>query len=118
MPYFKSFILSLTLLLISFLGKASHIFGGELNYTNVGGNTYEITLTLFGDCSGASFQSLFTAVPQISIYNGQNAFNSITLNPFGILGEEVTPVCPEQINNTTCKGGLLPGVARFIFKNT
>lgn len=106
----------LILSLSAFNAQASHIFGGELTYKNLSGNTYEITLTLYGDCSGPSFPNLPASVPVISIYNGLNAFTSITLSPFGIVGEEVTPVCPEEINNTACKGGLLPGVARFIFK--
>jgi len=104
------------LLFLCLQTEASHIFGGELNYKHLNGNTYEITLTLYGDCSGQSFPNLPNSVPVIKIYNGLNAFSSITLLPFGIVGEEVTPVCPDQINNTSCKGGLLPGVARFIFK--
>ncbi len=95
---------------------ASHLFGGELNYKHLSGNTYEITLTLYGDCSGQSFPNLFSSNPVIGVYNGLNAFTSLTLSPYGIVGEEVTPVCPADINNTSCKGGILPGVARFIFK--
>lgn len=96
--------------------NASHLFGGELNYKHLSGNTYEITLTLYGDCSGQSFPNLFSSNPVIGVYNGLNAFTSLTLYPYGIIGEEVTPVCPADINNTSCKGGILPGVARFIFK--
>lgn len=110
--------LFLFFLIILFAPKAdaSHIFGGELNYKHLNGLTYEITLTLYGDCSGQSFPNLPASVPVIAVYNGLNAFSSLTLTPYGIVGEEVTPVCPDEINNTACKGGLLPGVARFIFK--
>ncbi|MEL6922495.1 MAG: PKD domain-containing protein, partial [Bacteroidota bacterium] len=40
----------LTVLLMPLSGKASHIVGGELNYTCLGGNEYEITLTVYRDC--------------------------------------------------------------------
>lgn len=97
---------------------ASHLFGGEISYKNMGGLTYEIKLTFYGDCSGQSYQNLFSSTPHIKIYNGNNAFADITLQAVGVPGEEVTPVCPDFINSTTCKGGNIPGVARFIFATT
>ncbi len=99
-----------------FQAKSSHIFGGELGYTHITGYTYEITLVLYGDCSGSSFPSLPTAVPKIGVYNGTSAYTAINLNPGTIFGLEVTPVCPSEVNNTSCKGGTLPGVAKFEFK--
>lgn len=100
--------------------NASHLFGGDIGYTHITGNTYEITLILYGDCSGSSYQGLFSATPQISIFNGTAAVASINLTAFGTLGLEVTPVCPAEINNTFCKSplGTIPGVAQFIFKGT
>ena len=43
----------LTFILLSFFSinlKATHIVGGELNYTYLGNNDYEIRLTLYRDC--------------------------------------------------------------------
>lgn len=100
---------------------ASHIFGGELMYTHIVGNTYEITLILYGDCSGQSYPNLFSSTPQIAVYDGNNAITSITLAATGTPGLEVTPVCPAEQNNTLCANptfGTLPGVAQFIFKAT
>ncbi|MBL7765409.1 MAG: gliding motility-associated C-terminal domain-containing protein [Chitinophagaceae bacterium] len=105
----------LGLLLSSRLAQASHIFGGELYYTHMGGLNYEITLTLYGDCSGSSFPNLPNSVPKIGVYNGNNASQAIYLYPINGTGDEVTPVCPAEINNTTCKGGSIPGVARYIY---
>ncbi len=106
----------IVLMFLQFNLKASHIFGGELGYTHLSGNTYEITLSLYGDCSGNSYPNLFSSVPNILIYNGISAYSNINLTPFGTPGLEVTPVCPSEINNTKCQGGILPGVAQFIFK--
>lgn len=104
----------------SFQSHASHLFGGDIGYTHITGNTYEITLILYGDCSGSSYLGLFNSTPQISIFNGTSAVASINLTAFGTLGLEVTPVCPAEINNTLCKSpsGTIPGVAQFIFKGT
>ena len=99
--------------------KATHIIGGEIGYTFISGNTYEITLALYGDCAGNSFPSLPSAIPRIEIYKDNNAFNFIDLIITGP-GVEVTPVCPSEVNNTTCVtlNGTIPGVMRFIYKGT
>ena len=99
--------------------KATHVIGGEIGYTFVTGYTYEITLTIYGDCAGSSFPSLPTAIPRIEIYKDSNAFSFLDLTLTGP-GVEVTPVCPSEVNNTTCVNiaGTIPGVTRFIFKGT
>lgn len=100
-----------------FYSRASHIFGGELLYTYVSGNTYKITLTLYGDCGAAAsiFNSLYGARPLIFLLNGNAKVDSFYLVYDTSSGTEVSPVCPAQINNTTCHGGTLPGVRRFIY---
>src|SRR4051812_47074646 len=37
-------------LLSVYKANATHIVGGELNYKNLGGNNYEIRLTVYRDC--------------------------------------------------------------------
>ncbi len=48
----KKIVLTLTvaLSLIPFFGYSTHIIGGELNYKCLGGNQYQITLTVYRDC--------------------------------------------------------------------
>jgi len=55
---------------LNFNSFASHIVGGEMFYTCLGGNQYEITLKLYRDClsDGAQFDS---PLP-ITIFNGNN----------------------------------------------
>ena len=112
----KIFFLFLFSLFYCFSANASHIYGGDINYKSIGGNTYEISLILYGDCSGASYPNLFSSSPVIEIYNNGSFFQNISLAISGNPGLEVTPVCPAQANNTTCQGGTQPGVAQFIFK--
>ncbi|MDR3680658.1 MAG: gliding motility-associated C-terminal domain-containing protein [Flavipsychrobacter sp.] len=114
------------LLLLSFLlcNKdiyANHIFGGELLYTNISGNTYRVAFTIYGDCSvkaiSPAFDSLFSNTPLIHIYNGQAFYKDILLKP-EVLGLEVSPVCPGQLSQTSCNGGTLPGVMKFVYADT
>ena len=108
-------------LFFSVSAQASHIFAADLFYTHVTGNTYKITLVIYGDCSGSSFSNLPGSTPQIDIFNGPSLITTLTLaqeGPFN--GVEVTPVCPGQANNTTCvnPNGTVPGVTKFVFANT
>lgn len=105
---------ALFLLLSSSAARATHIYGADFYYTHNSGNLYTITLVVYGDCSGQSFPALQGATPQINIYNGGAFYMNTTLQQNGV-GVEVTPVCPNQINNTTCKGGTVPGVSRFTY---
>jgi gliding motility-associated-like protein len=98
--------------------RASHIFGVDLSYTNVGGNVYTVTLAVYGDCSGSAFYNLSTSSPTIDVYNGSTYVSSMTLSvqpPTN--GVEVSPVCPSQLGNTTCTNitSSLPGIKKFIY---
>ena len=55
----------------------------------------------------------------IPYFKDNNAFNFIDLIITGP-GVEVTPVCPSEVNNTTCVtlNGTIPGVMRFVYKGT
>lgn len=99
--------------------NATHIFGGELYYSNISGLQYQVTLVLYGDCSGASFPTLQGATPTIMVYNNTSFFQQMTLSQNGP-GVEVTPVCPSQVNSTTCTNpsNTVPGVKRYIYTGT
>ncbi|MCW3123636.1 MAG: gliding motility-related protein [Flavipsychrobacter sp.] len=98
---------------------ASHIFGGELLYTRISGDTYRVYLTLYADCGAAEalFQSLYDATPTVTVTDGINPM-VLTLNIIE-RGTDVSPVCKAEIGNTKCTpGGTLPGVRRFIYDDT
>jgi|GEM_PF-445050 len=119
-PFIKKRFWSLALLVLLF-SKAygSHILGGDFYYTHISGNTYRITLVLYGDCHGSAFGSLPTSVPRVVIYKGLSFQDSLQLNNTGPFnGVEVSQVCPSEINNTSCNGGFLPGVKQFTYSNT
>lgn len=101
----------------SYSAKATHIYGADFYYTHVSGNTYTISLDVYGDCSGSAFPTLTSSAPGVDVYDSLNLVQSITLSLQGP-GVEVTPVCPSQIGNTSCNGGSLPGVMKFHYSNT
>jgi gliding motility-associated-like protein len=95
---FLSFFMVVCFTLLSLNSFASHIYGGELLYQNLSGNTYRVSLTLYG--------------------NGTGYFDTLQLKP-DTLELEVSPVCPSQLGNTTCHaGGTLPGVKKFVYSDT
>ncbi|MES2702102.1 MAG: Ig-like domain-containing protein [Bacteroidota bacterium] len=116
-------VLLCILLFISFSNRssASHIVGADMFYTWVSGNTYKITVVLYGDCGPASsgaFASLPTGAPKICIYDGNTNITSINLaiQPPSA-GLEITPVCPAEIYSTQCTNTsfALPGIKKFVY---
>ena len=115
---FKALTLIFILLLSASRSYASHIFGVDLYYTHVAGNTYTIHLVIYGDCSGSAFPSLPTASPVIDIYNGSTSVSTVTLTlQAPTAGVEVTPVCAADAGSTTCSSAAatIPGIKKFVY---
>ena len=83
--------------------------GGDITYTYVSGNDYEVTLIIYRDCYGISV-STSPSVTFESASCGQNFNFNI---PF-IQINDVSQVCAGQ--TTTCNGGSLPGVQQYVFR--
>ncbi|GAA4467966.1 hypothetical protein GCM10023093_24680 [Nemorincola caseinilytica] len=103
------------------VGRASHIVGADLFYTHVTGNTYRITVVLYGDCGPASsgtFPSLSTGTPQVCVYDGATSVTtlSLSLQP-PTAGVEITPVCAADISSTQCTNTAftIPGIKKFVY---
>lgn len=106
------------MLILPYSSNATHIYGADLFYTHISGNTYRVTLNVYGDCSGGAFPALSSATAQVIVFNGTNTYTTLTLtgqSPTN--GVEVTPVCPSQINNTKCSSltNPWPGVKKFVY---
>ncbi len=116
--YLRSLVLMCFVLLSALASKANHIVGMDLSYAWVSGNTYRITLVAYGDC-GVATPDLSVASPQICIYNGNTSVGNINLTIVPpATGTEITPVCPASIGSTTCSGGTIPGVKRYVYSGT
>jgi gliding motility-associated-like protein len=114
--YTRAILLLFVLLGTVYSAQATHIYGADFFYEHVSGNTYKISLVVYGDCKGASFPNLQGAQPTVFVKNGTTAIATISLNQSGP-GVEVTPVCEAQKNNTTCQNPSNPisGVTRYIY---
>lgn len=83
----KIFILKKLLLLfifscLSITTYATHLIGGEMTYTCLGDNLYEITLIIYVDCGPSNTTGItFDATGTIAIYNSSNVLvNEITIS--------------------------------------
>ena len=103
-----SICLTLTLLFLPSLLKATHIVGGEMNYTCLGNDQYEITLTIFRDCFNGDPNAWFDNPASIGIFDRENQLlqevliplmNNDTLNP--VLSGECFVVPPNVCVHTT-----------------
>ena len=91
---------------------AEHLPGGDITYHCIGNSQYEITLKLWRECSG---------VPIIaqSLSFSNTCGVSFTLNNVPqISQQEVSPICPGQVGQTTCNGGSLTGIELYTFRTT
>lgn len=112
------FLVAGLMLALSNKSNATHIYGADLFYTHISGNTYRVTLNVYGDCAGGAFPNLPGATAQVRVSNGTTLYTTLTLvaqSPTN--GVEVTPVCPSQINNTKCSSltNPWPGVKKFVY---
>ncbi|RYZ44936.1 MAG: hypothetical protein EOP49_26200, partial [Sphingobacteriales bacterium] len=124
----RFYIFLLTLLAI-FSGKdayADHLLGGEINYKfiSASGNTqtYRVTLSFFADCSsntiGGAYAALPTANPMVYVYKGNTEIAAARLQAdINKSNVEITPVCPDEKNNTACTNinNPLPGIKLFVY---
>ena len=94
------------------ISKASHVAGGDIQYTCIGQDSFLITANFFRDCSGINAPNTITAT--LSSTCGQNFTQVLTLvNPGGT---EVSQLCAAEIGNSECNGGSLPGMEQYIYE--
>ncbi len=108
-PSFRpALLLCLALLCLHFQGRATHIVGGEMNYTCLGNNQYEITLTIFRDCFYGNPNAWFDNPASIGVFDADNVLlqqvlvpllNNDTLSP--VLTSECLVVPPSVCVHTT-----------------
>lgn len=111
---FKKICLLLAVVFLTASNKlvASHIAGGDITYNCLGGDRYQVNLTLFVDCLGFDPGASQT----INFINTCGETLDLTVNVLNPGGTEISQLCPASINNSTCHpGGTLPGMWVFYF---
>ncbi|MBK7304883.1 MAG: gliding motility-associated C-terminal domain-containing protein [Saprospiraceae bacterium] len=79
--------------------KASHIVGGEMTYRCLGGNRYEVRLTLRRDCFNGSPEAEFDDPANIGIFDG----NGVILRDLGKFGVIQMPFRKDDTLNEILK---------------
>lgn len=86
---------------------ATHVMGADITYTWISGNDYQVTLTLYRDCSGSTISE---TNQDIDLSSSCGNF-SATLD--WVSTTNVSQVCASS--TTTCNGGTLPGTEQYVF---
>jgi len=72
---------------------ATHLVGGELTYNHLGGNSYEISLTVFRDCGPANTLGTgFDSEVYIGMWNGSGAIGFSDVLTIPLVQSDVTSV--------------------------
>ena len=90
---------------------ATHISGADITYRWISGNTFELNLTLYRDCSGIAAPNN-VSVSYSSASCGYNL--SVTLNKVPGTGQEISQACSTSV--TTCAGGTYPGIQKWEYR--
>lgn len=93
---------------------ATHFSGGEITYTCVGVDSFLVTLRAFRDCSGIPAPGAINMT--FASTCGGNFTSNFPLTNVG--GTEVSQLCATSIPQSTCNGGLLPGMEEYVYQNT
>ena len=115
---FKQVFILLTLLFISFSGKASHVMGGDITWTCQGGN-YVFQLVFYRDCNGAIIN---TGSETLDVW-GHPSISTITMN--FISSSDVSPACtqvaggpvPLDCGSGTSGGNGLGAIEKAIYRS-
>lgn len=104
-------VLKILLVLISssltLSGLANHVIGGNISYECLGADTYGITLTYYKDCYGATPP---TPTDNILFLPTSGACLAFSAQADLISEVEVSDLCPTELVNSSCNGGIIPGV--------
>jgi gliding motility-associated-like protein len=111
---FAYFGLAVLLSVAPKIATASHIAGGEITYTCLGGNQYQVNLNLFVDCLG--FNPGASQIINFTSTCGGTASLTVNVTPATINGLEISQLCPADLPNSTCNGGTLPGMWIFEYE--
>lgn len=98
------------------MGLANHILGGNITWTCLGGNNYQLTLTYYKDCYGNIGDPLAENVTIIPIGACGGVQTSTDLD--FVSATEISDLCATELPNSSCSGGLNPGTQRVIYQGT
>jgi gliding motility-associated-like protein len=91
-----------------FTAQATHMSGGEIYWDCIGPNQYRITLTIYRDCAGIQLDNNYDLA-----ITSPCGTTSLQVSTPG--GTELSQLCGQQLSNSTCNGGSLPGIQQYVY---
>lgn len=88
--------------------------GADLSYECLGNNQYLITLNIYRDCSGIAVNTDYEVTVSSATCGSIQVLNLTQVGN----GVEVSPLCPAQLNQSSCNGGTLPGTQQYTYQST
>lgn len=104
----KLYACLITFLIIPGLVRATHMSGGEIYWEHLGGDQYRIILTIYRDCAGIQLDDDY----DLDITSPCGNFTLNVETPGGV---ELSQLCDQQLPNSTCNGGTLPGIQEYVY---
>lgn len=98
-------------LFFSLQAAANHILGGNISYECLGGNQYEVTLTIYKDCFGATVEPAFENL----FFFPDGCTIPFSLNIPLVSIQEISDLCPSELANSSCSGGFIPGTQQLTY---
>ena len=92
----KFFLIAVLLSFFSNSIYATHVVGGDIRYTHIGGDSFKISLTLIRDCGGIQIAPSVKVELRSDCHN-----NTINLYPKAATGNDITLTCP-YFQSTPC----------------
>ncbi len=107
----RTFFVFIISILMGMSALASHISGVNISYECLGGEDYLITVNLFRDCQDQNDlpANLNVFIGSTCLNVGYTAFPQVDLI-------EVSQLCAAELPNSTCSGGLQPGVQMGVYQ--
>jgi hypothetical protein len=112
----RSFLVILSLIIAPTIGVANHILGGNITWTCLGGDNYQITLIYYKDCYGNTGNPLSENVTLVPI-GACGGFSTSTDLDF-VSETEISDLCATEFPNSSCSGGLNPGTQQIVYQGT
>lgn len=100
------FVLSMTLFQKA---NGTHIMGSDISFRCLGGNNYQVVVTVYRDCSGV--QPATSILVDVTSNCGTTTLTCDTVAELSAV--EVSQLCPSV--SSTCAGGSLPGVQMWTY---
>lgn len=95
---------------------ANHVLGGHITWTCEANAQYNIVFTLYKDCYGSSNDPT-SEILQFFPEGCVNAFPESVDLAF-ISSTEISDLCPDELSNSSCVGGFLPGTSKVVYGGT